>query len=75
MVFASLFFIQSVSFTSAVQIYVKESQILLIFSIALPLKIMEKSQNRGLFFKQDIGILVDFFYFGNSFSLTHEVRG
>lgn len=41
----------SVSFISAVHIYVKESQILLIFSIALPLKIPEKSQSRLIFFK------------------------
>ena len=38
-------FTLSVSMVSAVQIYVKESQIPLTFSIPLPLEITEESQN------------------------------
>lgn len=45
-----IYFILSVSVVWAVQIYVKESQILLTFSIPLPLEITEESQNRSMVF-------------------------
>ena len=45
-----IYFILSVSVVWVVQIYVKESQILLTFSIPLPLEITEESQNRSMVF-------------------------
>lgn len=52
-----VYFILSVSVVWAVQIYVKESQILLTFSISLPLENTEESQTRSMVFMRESCIL------------------